>query len=75
MAPTMYIVYFRFNGEIIYGQNGAEYQSLQMKFIRVHRGISFVEFETKIFNALQLDNQSQRIIVTYRCSRGDFTSH
>uniref|UniRef100_A0A2N9IWN4 Zinc finger PMZ-type domain-containing protein n=1 Tax=Fagus sylvatica TaxID=28930 RepID=A0A2N9IWN4_FAGSY len=67
MAPTMYIVYLRFNGEIIYGQNGAEYQGSQMKFIRVHRGISFVELETKIFNALQLDNQSHRITVTYRC--------
>uniref|UniRef100_A0A2N9EX04 CCHC-type domain-containing protein n=1 Tax=Fagus sylvatica TaxID=28930 RepID=A0A2N9EX04_FAGSY len=66
MAPTMYIVYLRFNGEIIYGQNGAEYQGPQMKFIRVHRGISFVELETKIFNALQLDNQSHRITVTYR---------
>uniref|UniRef100_A0A2N9I4V5 Uncharacterized protein n=1 Tax=Fagus sylvatica TaxID=28930 RepID=A0A2N9I4V5_FAGSY len=35
MAPTMYIVYLRFNGEIIYGQHGAEYQGSQMKFIRV----------------------------------------
>ena len=58
MAPTMYIVYLRFNGEIIYGQNRAEYQGSQINFIRVHRGISFVELETKIFNALQLDNQS-----------------
>jgi hypothetical protein len=58
MAPTMYIVYLRFNGEIIYGQNRVEYQGPQMKFIQVHREISFVELETKIFNALQLDNQS-----------------
>uniref|UniRef100_A0A2N9F9I0 CCHC-type domain-containing protein n=1 Tax=Fagus sylvatica TaxID=28930 RepID=A0A2N9F9I0_FAGSY len=36
MAPTMYIVYLRFNEEIIYGQNGAEYQGPQMKFIWVH---------------------------------------
>uniref|UniRef100_A0A2N9HUL4 Zinc finger PMZ-type domain-containing protein n=1 Tax=Fagus sylvatica TaxID=28930 RepID=A0A2N9HUL4_FAGSY len=55
MAPTMYIVYLRFNGEIIYGQHGAEYQGPQMKFIRVHHGISFVELEMKIFNALQLE--------------------
>jgi hypothetical protein len=52
MAPIMYIVYLRFNREIIYGQNGTEYQRSQMKFIRVHRGISFVKLETKIFNAL-----------------------
>uniref|UniRef100_A0A2N9FPE8 SWIM-type domain-containing protein n=1 Tax=Fagus sylvatica TaxID=28930 RepID=A0A2N9FPE8_FAGSY len=75
MAPTMYIVYLRFNGEIIYGQNGAEYQGSQMKFIRVHRGISFVELETKIFNALQLDNQSHRITVTYRCPQEVISPH
>uniref|UniRef100_A0A2N9J057 SWIM-type domain-containing protein n=1 Tax=Fagus sylvatica TaxID=28930 RepID=A0A2N9J057_FAGSY len=75
MAPTMYIVYLRFNGEIIYGQHGAEYQGSQMKFIRVHRGISFVELETKIFNALQLDNQSHRITVTYRCPQEVISPH
>jgi hypothetical protein len=75
MAPTMYIVYLRFNGEIIYGQNGAEYQGSQMKFIRVHRGISFVELETKMFNALQLDNQSHRITVTYRCPQEVISPH
>jgi hypothetical protein len=75
MAPTMYIVYLRFNGEIIYGQHGAEYQRPQMKFIWVHRGISFVELETKIFNALQLDNQSHRIIVTYRCPQEVISPH
>jgi hypothetical protein len=58
MAPTMYIVYLRFNEEIIYGQNGAEYQGPQMKFIWVHCRITFLELEMKIFNALQLDNQS-----------------
>jgi hypothetical protein len=56
MAPTMYIIYLHFNEEIIYDQNGAEYQGLQMKFIRVYHGISFVELEMKIFNVLQLDN-------------------
>ena len=75
MAPTMYIVYLRFNGEIIYGQNGAEYQGSQMKFIRVHRGISFVKLETKIFNALQLDNQSHLITVTYRCPQEVISPH
>jgi hypothetical protein len=75
MAPTMYIVYLRFNGEIIYGQHGAEYQGSQMKFIRVHRGISFVELETKIFNALQLENQSHRITVTYRCPQEVISPH
>jgi hypothetical protein len=75
MAPTMYIVYLCFNGEIIYGQHGAEYQGSQMKFIRVHRGISFVELETKIFNALQLDNQSHRITVTYRCPQEVISPH
>ena len=39
MAPTMYIVYLRFNGEIIYGQHGAEYQGSQMKFIQVIVGL------------------------------------
>ena len=75
MVPTMYIVYLRFNGEIIYGQNGAEYQGPQMKFIRVHLGISFVELETKIFNALQFDIQSQRITVTYRCPQEVISPH
>uniref|UniRef100_A0A2N9G230 CCHC-type domain-containing protein n=1 Tax=Fagus sylvatica TaxID=28930 RepID=A0A2N9G230_FAGSY len=75
MAPTMYIVYLRFNGVIIYGQNGAEYQGSQMKFIRVHREISFVELETKIFNALQLDNQSHRITVTYHCPQEVISPH
>ena len=75
MVPTMYIVYLRFNGEIIYGQNGAEYQGPQMKFIRVHHGISFVELEMKIFNALQLDNQSHCITVTYRCPQEVISPH
>ena len=75
MAPTMYIVYIRFNREIIYSQNGAKYQGPQMKFIQVHRGISFVELETKIFNALQLDNQSHRITITYRCPQEVISPH
>ena len=75
MALTMYIVYLRFNGEIIYGQYGAEYQGPQMKFIQVYRGISFVELETKIFNTLQLDNQSHRITVTYRCPQEMISHH
>jgi hypothetical protein len=75
MVPTMYIVCLRFDREIIYGQNGAEYQGLYMKFIRVHRGISFVELEKKIFNALQLDNQSHRITVTYRCPQEVISPH
>ncbi len=66
MAPTMYNVYLRFNREIIHGQNGAEYQGSQMKFILVQHEVSFVKLETKIFNALQLDNQSHRITITYR---------
>ncbi len=43
MMPTIYNVDLRFNGEIIHGQNGAEYQGSQMKFIQVQRGFSFVE--------------------------------
>ena len=75
MVPTIYIVYFHFNGEIIYGQNGTEHQGPQMKFIWIHREISFVELEMKIFNALQLDNQSQRITVRYRCPQEVISPH
>jgi hypothetical protein len=55
--------------------SGSEYQEPQMKFIRVHHGISFAELETKIFNALQLDNQSHRITVTYRCPQEVISPH
>uniref|UniRef100_A0A2N9GCN4 MULE transposase domain-containing protein n=1 Tax=Fagus sylvatica TaxID=28930 RepID=A0A2N9GCN4_FAGSY len=75
MAPTMYIVYLRFNGEIIYGQNGAEYQGSQMKFIRVHRGISFVELENEDIQCTTIENQSHRITVTYHCPQEVISPH
>ena len=46
-----------------------------MKFIRVHREISFVELEMMIFNALQLDNQSHHITVTYCCPQEVISLH
>uniref|UniRef100_A0A2N9F1B3 SWIM-type domain-containing protein n=1 Tax=Fagus sylvatica TaxID=28930 RepID=A0A2N9F1B3_FAGSY len=65
MAPIT--IYIRYNGEIIYDSiHGVQYEGMQMKNIRVKRGISFKKLRRKIFNALELDNHSNAITITFR---------
>ena len=67
MAPIQYNIYINFNGEIVHGQNGVEYQDRNMKIIRVKHGIKFSEWERTIISALQLGKKSHGISITYRC--------
>jgi hypothetical protein len=65
MAPIT--IYIRYNGEIIYDSiHGVQYEGMQMKNIRVKRGISFKKLRRKIFNTLKLDNHSNAITITFR---------
>jgi hypothetical protein len=67
MAPIT--IYIRYNGEIIYDSiHGVQYEGMQMKNIRVKRGISFKKLRRKIFNTLELDNHSNAITITFRSS-------
>ena len=73
MAPiTIYICY---NREIIYDSiHGVQYEGMQMKNIRVKRGISFKKLRRKIFNTLELDNHFNAITITF-CSLKAILSH
>ena len=66
MAPIT--IYIHYNGEIIYdGNHELHYEGIEMKIIQVKWGISFKKLRRKISNALELDNPSNVITITFCC--------
>ena len=64
MAPIT--IYIRYNRKIIYDSiHGVHYEGIQMKNIQVKQWISFKKLRRKIFNALELDNHSNAITITF----------